>query len=71
MTEKLQQTFKEYTTEVIKDFVRYCMPDPPLQGKYKYFKIKTSDNYVYYVWGKDEEEILSLFERFLDIRIFI
>lgn len=71
MTEKLQKTFSEYNLIVIKDFVFHFMPIPDRHNKYKFYKIKSADNYNYLVWGESEEEVLSLFERFLNIDIFI
>lgn len=70
MTEKLQKIFKEYNLVVIKDFISHFMPSPE-KHKYEFFKIKTADNHYCFVWGENEEEILSLFERFLNIRMFI
>lgn len=70
MTEQLKEEFSKYKLTLIREFITTFMPVPEA-GKYKFFKITTSDEFIVYVWGDDADVVLSQFKRFLNLRIFV
>lgn len=69
MSEELQSEFSKHNVKTIKEFVISFLPMPEAK-KYKFYKIKTSDDIQYNVWGEDDKQILQQFKRFLALRIY-
>ena len=68
--QELKDIFRQYNLDLIKEFANIFLP-VPVSGNYSYFKIKTADNFTFYVWGKNTQDILNKFERFLGLQIFL
>lgn len=66
----IQNLFGQCNSQLIKDFIINFLP-VPLSNQYKFFNVKTIDNCNIHVWGIDEDELIILFSKFLELQIFI
>jgi hypothetical protein len=69
--EYLQLELSKYPLSLLRDFVDNFLMPYPTSTKCSTFKIKTSDNFYYHVWGKNPDEVWNKFQRFLDLRLFL
>ena len=65
----LKEEISKYNLHLIREFIRLFMP-PPI-AKYKYIKVKTSDNISISLWGETLQSIWDSFQSFIRIQIFI
>jgi hypothetical protein len=67
--EQLRAEFAKHDLMLLQKFANLLLPSPTNDDRT--FKIKTSDGFDYYVWGKDAEEVLNRLHRFLRVRVFV
>lgn len=66
----IQKTFNKYSIKIILEFISSFSPNPNLDN-YIFFKVRSKEGFIQYVWGVSVEEVIERFNDFLKLYIFM
>lgn len=66
----IKDVFSQHPLKTILDFEVHMSP-PPDNELYTFFKVRTTEGFIQYVWGESEEEVIERFNDFLRLYFLI